>query len=179
MRTKLALKDSQHFFGGRCGNFLKKMNFQGEKRNTYVYMAGKFCYVKNKQCNDIIYLKRKNFQCVMAQPKSMCQMKFWNLWELIHVVVEQNTLVISLPWRQWEAATTQQPLHQIYNNIIQTCPDVVKRTLTYLKCEQILQNARPNNCSKNPESLNDAVHLITQSIPFPLSFMTSLVLRSN
>ena len=64
------------------------------------------------------------------------------------------------------AATTQQPLHQIYNNIIQTCPDVVKRTLNYLKSEQILQNGRRSNYGKNQESLNDAVHLITQSNPF-------------
>ena len=27
-----------------------------------MYMAGEFCYVKNKQCNDIIYLKCKNYQ---------------------------------------------------------------------------------------------------------------------
>ena len=34
------------------------MNFakiDGEKRNTYVYMAGEFCYVKNKQCNDNLF----------------------------------------------------------------------------------------------------------------------------
>ena len=60
-----SLTPSKHFVGGSCGNFLKKMNFtkiKGEKRHTYVYMAGEFCYVKNKQCNDIIYLKYKNYQ---------------------------------------------------------------------------------------------------------------------
>ena len=56
MRTSLTR--CKHFVGGSCGNFAK---IEGEKMNTYVYMAGEFCCVKYKQCNDIIYLKRKNF----------------------------------------------------------------------------------------------------------------------
>ena len=57
MRTSLT--PSMHFVGGSCGNFLKKINFtkiESEKRNTYVYIAGEFCYVKNKGCYDIICL---------------------------------------------------------------------------------------------------------------------------
>ena len=64
------------------------------------------------------------------------------------------------------AATTQQSLHQNYNNIIQTCSNVEKGTLTYLKCKQILHKALQSNNSKNPKSLNDDVLLITQSNPF-------------
>ena len=35
-----------------------------------------------------------------------------------------------------------------------------------MKCEKTLQNAQRSNCSKNPESLNNAVHWITRSNPF-------------
>ena len=91
---------SKHFVGGSCGTFFKKMNFtkiEGEIRNTYVYMADEFCYVKNKQYNDKIYLKCKSYQICDFTTKSMSQVKFYNLRELTHVVVEENTLGFSLP----------------------------------------------------------------------------------
>ena len=159
---------------------------EGEKRNTNVChvhvsvhffsvhifhiakFTGEFCYVKNKQYNDIIYLKCKDYQMCDGTAKINVSGEVLESMRahICGIRAEHFGHLSALESMKSLAATTQQSLRQIYNNIIQTCPDVVNRTLTYLKSEQILPNARRSNNSKNPESLNDAVHLKTQSNTF-------------
>ena len=38
------------------------MKVEGDKKNTYVFIAGDFEYVKNKSSNNIVYLKCKHYK---------------------------------------------------------------------------------------------------------------------
>ena len=164
MRTSVT--PSMHFAGGNYGNFLKKTNFtkiESEKRNTYLYMAGEFCYVKNNQGDDIIYLKFKNYQMCDGTAKINVS---GEVLESVRAhtcgsrTEHSDHLSALVTMRSCHNSTTTTP--DLQQHFIQTCSDVVKRILTYLRCEQILQNARRSNCSENSEIPNDAVNLITQ-----------------
>ena len=61
---------------------------------------------------------------------------------------------------------TQIPFCQIYMEMTQNCPENVKSSLSYFKCEQILRGARKTQYSANPNSVEEAVLAISEPNPF-------------
>ena len=141
---------------------------EGDKRKTFVFLAGDFGYVKNKKVGDILYVKCKhkplcdgtakiNLMSELLEPGRghVCQTKSENFDHLP-----------ALEKMRKAAATTQQPLRQIYFNIIRNCPVSVQNSLTFRKCEQKLQAARRTNYNINPVDQQDANILLSQVNPF-------------
>ena len=137
---------------------------EGERRNSFLYIAGNNCYVKNKNHNGYIYLKCKNYQLCVGTAKIR---EGSDLLETIRGhSCDSNTEDFShleaLEKMRLKAATTQIPLRQIYMEMIQDCPENVKSSLSYLKCEQILRGARKTQYSANPNSVEEAVLAISE-----------------
>ena len=63
-------------------------------------MAGEFCYVKNTQGKDIIYLKCEKYEMCDGTAKINVSGEVLETMRAHTWVVEQNTLVISLAKRQ-------------------------------------------------------------------------------
>ena len=79
------------------------------------------------------------------------------------------------------ASTTMQPHRQIYNSVVQSCPEpkAVKSFLIYPKCEQVLQKARRSHYSTNPEHKSAAAEMLMNAIPSLSFLMEWLNLRIN
>ena len=141
---------------------------EGERRNSFLYIDGNNCYVKNKNHNGYIYLKCKNYQLCVGTAKIR---EGSDLLETIRghscdSKTEDFSHLEALEKMKLKAANTQIPLRQIYMEMIQDGPENVKSSLSYLKCEQILRGARKTQYSANPNSVEEAVLAISEPNPF-------------
>jgi hypothetical protein len=141
---------------------------EGDKRKTFVYVAGDFGYIKNKENNGFVYLKCKHRHLCDGSAKIVL---LTNLLETIHghtcgTRPHNFDHLPALEKMRDMASTTQLPLREIYNNVIQSSNEGVKAALTFRKCEQILQSARRSRYNTNPKSPNEAVLNMLQPNPF-------------
>ncbi|XP_047127655.1 uncharacterized protein LOC124808548 [Hydra vulgaris] len=141
---------------------------EGERRNSFLYIAGNNCYVKNKNHNGYIYLKCKNYQLCVGTAK-ICEGS--DLLETMrghfcYSKTKDFSHLEVMERMRLKAATTQIPLRQIYMEIIRYCPENVKNSLSYLKYEQILRGARKTQYSANPNSVEKPVLAISEPNPF-------------
>ena len=86
-------------------------------------MTGEFCYVKNKQCNDIIYLKCKNYQMCDGTGKINVSGKVLEPTRAhpCGSIAEHFGHLSALEIMRSLAATTQQPLR--YPNLSGCCKE--------------------------------------------------------
>nr|XP_047130541.1 uncharacterized protein LOC124810192 [Hydra vulgaris] len=121
--------------------------------------------------NGFVYLKCKRRQlcdgsAIIVLSANLLETINGHIYMVILVELGPKILITFQLLLQDMASTTELPLREIYNNVIQFSNEGVKAALTFRKCEQILQSARRSRYSTNPKSPNEAVLNMLQPNPF-------------
>ena len=135
------------------------LKVEGEKRNTYVYIVGEFGYYKSRDYKGIMYLKCKHYKLCdgTAEINPTTNLVEPMKSHTCGAKSEDFSYLQALGSMRDMAANSQIPLRQVYQTVTQSCLGNVKKSLTYPKFEQILQEPKRSCYSTNPDSPNAAI----------------------